>query len=333
MENDDVYVDLLLSNTIQTNANHRVAVSFMQNQSQAILKNTTGYKLSIIRFSLNTETLPVFIPTMQSKNETIYSITMEINGERFQQYMQFEPQNLAPQDPEEYYYVYSYQYLIYLVNKCFSSCLTELKKVASSATSDVPPTMNFDVESQKCYLSFDAAYYGYNESDKINIYMNYSMYALFASLPACIVNKNTLGMDNQINNLISQDHSTLLQDYSTVSLWNPVGSVVFTSNLIPIYNSATPPIQVYRNGQATNNSSNANFLNILTDFVADNMDFTPYIQYAPGIYRFLSLKHNAEIRNIDLLVYWMNKNTGILKPLYIGVGGSCSVKLFLTKNY
>lgn len=93
---DDVYIDLLLTNSIQTNANHRVAVNFMQNQSQAIIKSTNGYKLSIIRFALNTETLPIFIPTMQSKNGTIYSITMELNGLSTQQFMQFEPQNLNP---------------------------------------------------------------------------------------------------------------------------------------------------------------------------------------------------------------------------------------------
>lgn len=117
-ENSDVYIDLLLLNSIQTNSNHRVQVNFMQNSSQPILKSTNGYKLSIIRFALNTETLPIFIPTIQSKNKTIYSITMGFDGIYFQQFMNFEPQNLNPVDPDEYYYVYNYQYLIYLVNKC-----------------------------------------------------------------------------------------------------------------------------------------------------------------------------------------------------------------------
>lgn len=196
-----------------------------------------------------------------------------------------------------------------------------------------PPIMIYDSITQKCTISFDNEYFGYNELNKINIYMNYAMFTLFASLPSCIVNKNTLGMDYQLNNLIAPDPSKLTQDYSTVALWNPVSSVIFTSNLLPIYQSQTPPIQIYANGSLLNGSSNFNFLNILTDFIGNDLTFVPYIQYAPGIYRFLSLKQNTEIRNIDLQVYWMNKSTGVLKPLYIGVGGTASVKILLTKDF
>ena len=157
------------------------------------------------------------------------------------------------------------------------------------------------------------------------------MYALFASLPASLVNKNQLGMDYQLNNLISQSKTQLVQDYTTVPLWNPISSIIFTSNLLPIYQSMTPPLQVYENGQLTNNSSNSNYLNVVTDFIANDLNFTPYIQYSASLYRYLSLKPNTEIRNIDLQVYWMNKNNGTLKPLYLGVGGSASVKLFLER--
>lgn len=330
MTDTDYYVDLLLTNSIQTHSNHRVPLNFSQNQSQPILKSTNGYQLSIIRFSLNTETLPIFIPAMQSANTTIYSFTFEINGKQYQQYMHFEPQNLNPTDPDEYYYVYNYQYVIYLMNKSLASCLTGLKTL-TTCPANIAPTLSFDSTTQKCTLNLDSNAYGYNESNKINIYLNSSMFALLASLPACVVNKNTLGMDFQLNNLISQSPSALIQDYSTIALWNPISSIIFTTNLIPIYQSQTPPIQVYENGQILNNSSNFNYMNVLTDFVANDMQFVPYIQYSASVYRYLSLKPNAEIRNIDLQVYWQNKNTGKLKPLYLGVGGSASIKLFLSR--
>jgi hypothetical protein len=329
METDDKYLDLLLTNSVQSHSNQRVAISFMQNQSQPILKSTNGYQLSIIRFSLNTETLPVFIPVMQSTNTTIYSVTMEINGKQYQQFMQFEPQNLNPADPDEYYYVYNYQFVIYLINKCLASCLTGLRALTTCPTSSAP-TMTFDPTSQKCTLNIDSGY-GYNNSSKINIYLNNAVYALLASLPACVVNKNSLGMDYQLNNLISQSSTALTQDYSTVALWNPVSSIIFTSNLIPIYQSQTPPIQIYENGQIANNSSNFNYLNVLTDFIANDLQFVPYVQYSASVYRYLSLKPNTDIRNIDLQVYWQNKGNGKLKPLYMGVGGTCSVKLFLSR--
>jgi hypothetical protein len=137
-------------------------------------------------------------------------------------------------------------------------------------------------------------------------------------------------MDYQLNNLISTNLTLLNQDYSTVPLWNPVSSIIFLSNLIPTYQSQTPPIQIYTNGTLSNNSSSYIQSNILTDFVGDDLTFVPFIQYAPTIYRFLSLRANTSIRDIDLQVFWLNKNSGKMKPLYLGVGGSCSVKLYIT---
>ncbi|RZK27131.1 MAG: hypothetical protein EOO43_00585 [Flavobacterium sp.] len=306
----------------------------MQTQSQPILKNTNGFKMSIIRFTLNTETLPVFIPTMKSTADstTIYSFTMDYNGISYQQYMVYQPQNLNSVDPDEYYYIYSYQFLIYLVNNCIASCLTGLSAITSLQT-DVSPVMSFDPNTKKCTLTLDNTFFGYNEANKINIYMNYAMYSIFASLPASQVNLNYSGKDYQVNNTFTADPTVLQQDYSTVALWNPVSSVIFTSNLLPIYQSNTPPIQTYVEGSLSNNSTNSNFMNILTDFIADDLEFTPYIQYAPSLYRYLSLKPNTEVRNLDLQVYWQNKNNGMLKPLYIATGGSASVKIFLTTDY
>lgn len=253
---------------------------------------------------------------------------MEYNGKQFQQFMQYAPQNLNPVDADEYYYVYNYQYLIYLVNNCITSCLTGLGVINGTT---VAPTMTIDMNTKIVTINLDNNYFGYNESNKINIYMNYAMYTMFASLPANIVNKNMLGMDYQLNNLISQDLTSMTQDFATDMILNPVSSIVFTSNLIPIYQSTTPPIQIYVDGIVSSQNSSYNFLNILTDFIANDMQFVLYIQYSPSIYRYLGLKQNTEIRNIDLRVFWQNKNTGILKPLYIGVGGSCSIKLYFAR--
>ena len=159
--------------------------------------------------------------------------------------------------------------------------------------------------------------------------MNFALYTFLASFPCMTVNKDTKGMDYQLNNLMAP----LIQEYSTVALWNPIGTVIFTSNLIPICQSQTPPLQIYENGQLLNSAASYNFMNILTDFIADNMQFVPFIQYAPTIYRYLSLKPGSQIKDLDIQVFWMNKSTGVLKKLYIGVGGTCSVKILLTNEY
>ena len=322
--NDDIYIDLLLSNSIQTNSNNRVLAQFSQTSTQPILKSTNDYKLSIIRFYLNTETLPVFIPVMKNASTTIYSITMEYNNVTHQQYMEFQPQNVNPIHSDEYYYVYNYQYLMYLINQCFQSCVDAVKPGA------VAPKITFNAD--RCTITLDDSVYGYNEQNKINIYFNYPLYSLLASIPAMQLNQNVAGKDYQLNNLMSDDPSILRQEYSTLPILNPVASIVFTSNLLPIYQSNTPPIQIYIDGKLQNSSSSYNFMNILTDFVANEMSFTPFVQYSPTIYRYLTMKPNTHIQNIDLQIFWMKKTTGELKPLYIGAGGCCSVKLYLTKT-
>ena len=138
--------------------------------------------------------------------------------------------------------------------------------------------------------------------------------------------------DFQINNQISDDKDVLTQEYATVQLWNPVGAIVFTSNMLPIYETVTAPLQVYKDGQLSNNNTSYHFLNIMTDFLANDLQFSPFVQYAPSIYRFLNLKPKSTIRNVDLQVYWLNRNTGKLEPLYLVPGGSCSVKMYITKN-
>jgi hypothetical protein len=257
---------------------------------------------------------------------------MELGDISYQQYMTFEPQNMNPVEAEELYYIYNYQYLVYLMNNCLSMCLEGLESLTQTPTS-LPPTLTFDIASQRCSISLDDSYYGYNETGKINIYMNNAMYALLASIPCSVLNNNVLGKHYQMNNKMSVSKTTLTQDYSTVSVWNPVSSIVFTSNLIPIYESQTPPMQIFTNGVLSNTSSTYKSMNLLTDFVANDMDFTPYVQYAPSIYRFLSLKPNITIKNIDLQVFWMNKHTGELNKLYLGVGGTFTTKIYLTKNF
>lgn len=235
-------------------------------------------------------------------------------------------------DADEYYYVLSYQWLIYLINKCIKSGFDGLKNLIALPTVNYPK-MSIDLNSRVCSLDLDNNYYGYNENNKINIYMNFQMYALFVSLPSCVVNKDKNGMDIQLNNLISADPDKLTQEYSTVGLWNPISSVVFTTNMIPILSTNTPPIQEYKNG-VSNSSASFNFLNIITDFVGNDLNYTENgtMQYDSQNNRYIALKDKQQIRNLDVNVYWISKITGVMHPIYLAPSGFSSLKILLTKE-
>ena len=322
----DIYVDLHLNNSVTTSENQYVAASFMNYASQPILRHCNDHQLAIIRFTLDTQTLPIFEATIGTDNATIYSFTMTYNGTVYQKYMTFIPQVIG-----EMRYLYSYQSMMYMVNQCLIECLIGLNGMITLPTTDAP-IMSFNPDSFKASMALDSNFYGYNEANKINIYMNYSMAALFGSLPTTIIGNNTSGMNVQINNLISVDHNLLTQDYSTYAVWNPVQSIIFTSNLLPCHPSITPQIQLYQDGVLKPNNSSFNFLNILTDFIGDNEEFKPFVQYNASIYRWIGLKSGASIKDIDIQIYWMNKFSGEIFPVMIGAGGSASVKILITKK-
>jgi hypothetical protein len=263
-------------------------------------------------------------------NKTVYSFTMELNGNVYQSFMTFIPQNTNPIDADEKYFVYSYKYVIYLMNNMIEACLDGLNAIESTGIT-IPPRMYFDVDTQLCSMGVDDANFGFNEAGKINMYMNTQCYAMMSSLSSSTVFASQ-GRDYQLNNMISDDPSYITQEYKTIELWNPVSTVVFTTNTLPIYESVSAPLQIYLDGQLSDNNSSYNFLNVMTDFIGNEMLFVPYIQYAPTIYRFLNLKPNNDIRNIDVQVFWMDKNSGKLRKLYLIPGGSCSLKLYITND-
>lgn len=329
---DDTYIDLSIANVEQKSVQTRTISSFYQSSTKVILSDTTNYKISILRFVLNTQSLPVFIPQLQagSKNTTVYSVTMEYNGKQYQQYMEFEPQVLNSSD--EYYHCLTYQYVLYLVNKCFQSCLTQLNALTQLPT-QVAPQINIEIGSNICTLFADSTYYGYNDNNKINIYMNSHMYGLFTSFPNIVVNKPNYGMDFQINNLMSSDPNNLTQEYSTVGLWSPISSIVFTTNFIPILSTTTPPLQLYKNG-VSNASASFNFMNIITDFIASDLNFTTngFLIYESQNNRYISLKNNQELRNMDINVYWINKLTSEMNNIYLAPNSFSSIKILFTKD-
>jgi hypothetical protein len=335
MDSIDQYIDLQITNVEQVSSYNRTLSSFYHSSSQIILKDTSNYKLAIIRFILNTESLPVFIPQLQlsEKLKTVYSFTFEYNGQYYQQYMEYEPQILNSADSSEYYFVLSYQWFIYLINKCIISALDGLNKLIALPDEITFPKMEIDLLTKICSLNINNSNVGYNETNKINIYMNYQMYSLFVSLPSCIVNKNMNGMDIQINNLISADKTKLSQEFSTTGLWNPISSIVFTTNMIPIVSTNTPPIQIYKNG-TSNSSASFNFLNIITDFIGNDLNFTQnsFLQYDSQNNRYIALKDNQELKNLDINVYWIHKISGILSPVYLAPNSFSSIKILLTKE-
>ncbi len=356
----------MISN-ISSNSNQPVIVNYKDSRTIPLIKNTTGYELSIIRFTVDTTVVPVFIPVIQQNqsdvNLTIYSITLSYTDigsgvtYNFQQFIEYEPQDfsvgvpLAPSsnppyyvqdNSTSYYFVYNYSYLIYLVNKAFSNATNGLIAACASGGVIIAPTapvMTFDLSTLVATINIDTAFYGTNQSSKINIFFNQAMAQLFNSMPMNVLSFNaSLGKQFQLanNDLINIDgsfQSAITQEYTTVASWNPVMSIVFTSTSLPIISSQIANPSLYLNGSIINSSSTSGSFKVITDLVASNFQFKPYLIYNPTAqYRFVSLLPNQTIQDVDLQISFQLKD-GQYVPLRLPTGSSTTLKLLFSKRY
>jgi len=148
------YYDILVSNLDSVSVQPK-ALEYKSNRSGSIISNCADWFFSVIRFSINTTSLPVMIPSIDLQNSstttiisstvgqpTIYSITLSysINGVVYvgdQTYVQWLPESAASTIPNNtttfqdnstnYYSCYSYNYWIFLCNQAFTQAFNSLQ--------------------------------------------------------------------------------------------------------------------------------------------------------------------------------------------------------------
>lgn len=381
---DNVYYDVTITN-IETIDQQPPNLYFNETRNTPFVYDPESYFLSIIRFTLDTPTLPVFIPIIQPNqpnlNLTIYSVTLTWTNPvaPFQSFVEqtfiiFIPQRQGgvtiPAPPSQtvdglqnndtgYYEVQSYQYWIQLVNTAFTNCFNALNAQVVGAGLALPtthaPSLSWDTQSNTAILSADVA--GYNPTNPapynpIEIYMNPALFQLFSSFPVYI--KGNVGVANGENfqlvmngfggaNIVKfpptappasqYDALQIVQEYSTVALWTPITSVVFTSNTLPVVPSNISAPLLFLNGSAYNNGgNNSNIQQVITDFVSDTGIYKPNIVYTPSAqYRLINLVGNTPIYNLDLNVFWKSR-AGKLFPFQLSSGSTATIKLLFTRK-
>jgi hypothetical protein len=366
---EQVYLDTVISNLNNTNSTPPYAY-YNETRNSPIIYDPYKYNLIIARWQIDTNYLPVFIPLIQTastdRNKTIYSITLEYNGTiASPTYVSFIPQNKVaaiPQAPaytsttlqdnsQGYYDIYTYQYWIYLINNTFQTAYDALAALVGGSVnlpSAYAPVMTFDTLNKIAIINADKN--GYTmEITGIKIYFNQALGGLFSSFPF-IINSFTdqynriFQLQTTVFSLANQSDypptgttlftaNQVFQEYSTISAWNPVMSIVLASNTLPILpnNEGVPSLIV--NGVNQQQSGNNNIQSqVITDFVADGL-YKPIVTYIPaGEYRRICLIGDSPISNIDITVYYKDR-LGRLNPVLLPAGCSISIKfLFELKD-
>ena len=222
------------------------------------------------------------------------------------------------------------------------------------------PFFVYDKGSQIIYLNAPKSTYDDDilNNNHIKMHLNEPLYRLMDSLPYVKQNLSltsatgnvnlklyTLNMNNfrsgtevqmyaqQMSGTFRTDvkttHLIIGQDYETLTSWSPVESIVFTSSTIPVNSSIISANHSYEQGIETTEGSTNTIEMELSEFRAGQPKAG--VIYEPKVLRWLNMKDQAELRLINLQVYYRFKYTGELIPIRINSGGSFSCKFCFRK--
>lgn len=370
---DKVYYDINIANVLSQTSQPPV-VSFREQRQNAFVNNSGDYYLSIIRFQVDTNALPLFIPEIvpnQSNiNLTVYSVTLSYLGNDYQVSVVWNPQNAfaeLPSAPNQtynklqdnstgYYYCFNYTYVIQLIQAAFDTAHAALVAANPAVIASHAPVIIWNTDNNCAGIYAESAFYDNYPvgivANPITIYFNSPLANLLPSFVG--INYGTVGVTNGKNFGLAIANfngsqtiylptsappasqyvaTTVFQEYSTVSSWTPISSIVFTSATLPIVpNQLSAPL-IFADGGIiyAGDGNNANFAQVISDFVADSGVYKPSLLYTPTQLRLIDLFGNQPISQIDIRVFWKSK-LGEFYPLQLNSGGSCSIKILFTKK-
>ena len=374
-----VYYNLTVTNNNTSPESVPPPVSFTETRNQPYINTPEDYHMSVIRFSLETPTLPVLscLPKQSPEaNDDVNTLQYRIYMAKFDgsgvvtasaytdlvmvPSSSFVPVPIYPLDLTDtgnnYWNCYSYQIFIEMVNTALRA--TFYKLYPTTITTAFPPYLYWDIGSNTAVLNV-ATGLETPALGNLQIYFNNSLYTLFSSFPAYRTSLTIDGSERQVYQItintgpdanistanvmagnppvsVSLTFYNILQEYSTVPLWSPIDSIVFTTSMIPVVPELTAaPVVFNNNAVFTSIGTNSNITNTLTDFIvplSTGTEYKPSINYTPaGEYRLASLFGTNPVNSIQVNVYYKNR-FGILIPLTLGFGCSASIKLMFRRK-
>ncbi len=357
---DNVYYNVTFVNN---NANGNflpVKMQFRESRTTSLLPgNTIDYKMSVVRFEVPTDLIPIqFFPTQaDEEKKSEYSVTITYDNLIFQEFLQWNTEDdtapvprapyAVPSKPfyHDYYAVYSVEHLVRLINRA----LLAAHNLAFNASvpgilEDYPPFLNYNSATGLISLYAPTAYNS-EESVPINIYFNAWLISNFgSSFPSVIHDHHSLtGQDTQLlvtDNILNRhsiiypeppgpdrtvNYFIMVQEFNALSLMLDFSSIVMTSGTLPMRNE-------WVNIQGNNDN---NYQAIVSDFlvpqITGNEIRNKVIYYPTAQYRYSTLINNLPINVIDLQFYWKSKR-GLLVPIFISPFREGSVKILFEKK-
>jgi len=310
-----------------------VELAFEQTRTIPYIHYPRDFFMSVVAFEMDTQSVPVFIADpivgQNNVNKLVYTITMEYKptagNHTVQQYnVLWFPEDKSVTTPtgnvpdeynmNPYYYAYTYQHLINVVNASLQACWTNIGTPVSGANDT---SIFLTLENNMVSLQANKGLCMTNSSGVpvaadntaltkyVKVYFNSELFNLFSSLEAIkqpqplafttptasylntnyqlLFPRETSCKNNKTVSTIfstvppSSNHLMVVNysEYSPLPYWNPIDKIVFTTAQLPVVPQLIAAASNYYSG-SQNSSTNADTQYILCDFSAQLKTGTEY---------------------------------------------------------
>jgi hypothetical protein len=182
-DDDHIYYNIVMLN----NTPDYIKADYVAYLSDPILNNPTDYHLSVVRFSIAGNTLPIFFyPNTISYNlpsnppqalNNFYSVTLSYSGSDYQEFINYVPSTPSMSPYNVYYFaITSYQNFINMINTALTAAYNRLKFDFPGSAFNQAPYFIYDPETLIISLVVENAFIGL-----VDIYMNQLLNVVFLS--------------------------------------------------------------------------------------------------------------------------------------------------------
>jgi hypothetical protein len=333
-----IFLDL---NVVNTDKRSPIPLNFNENRTNDILMGygVENYKVSVVRWYLESNSLPLMIPDLISNTETDYIITLKHLNNTFSQRVAFKPQDLSRPVPvfnrntyfsEPYYYYYSFQWFVNTLNEAFRDAYVGLEALVGAqnmpAGSFNPPLV-FELDSSSGFGNIYACpslNSSLQDADRIDVFFNTTLYESILSNgfkstynPAFgsnmefkleVINNFSLNTYTFLINNNPVEYITNISDYPISSLWCCVKELILTSSIPTVPNAISASRNIDGTFNSSSNSLSANILTTLEIAPIAGFEYKSIIEYLPTAqYRYMSLIGSGELNNININCLWRDK--------------------------
>lgn len=369
-DSDNVYMNLLVSNNFTPDGGYELKrAEYLEERQIPIIERASDYYLSIIRFTVPTGNVPLFVFNIeegQTQNDIdlgVYKVCLEDGpGNISTEIVRFLPTRNDvpfPQPPSAnppyytqaespYYYVYDINKMLEMINNALAAALSGLPPVVGRES----PYFIYEPESFRISLVAQNDWYNEDIPGFVKVWFNIPMMRFLQGFPMSIwsYENNPDGRNfyirikgtpfNTINPpstfpAAAPEWIKITQEQPSLSGWNDITGLVFTTNRIPVSSEAVPVTTNPSVFSTVNSEGIANFRPIVTDFelfLSDTENLRTVVQYTPnGPYRLVDLLSQAPIRAIDVQVWWQDRSAK-LHPLFIQKGQHMTIKILFVRK-